>query len=277
MAEVIAAIGMRAHCPLPLERFGDGELEGWSALQFIETSSITVHADEVVGRCFVDIFSCQPLDAQRGRDRRRALRRRIGREGFWSDDRCRARARRAGGLVGIAGTIPYVGDTLRGTTRPHRGTWLIWSVLAIVVCLSQRADGATWSVLMAGAEAALKARIFLLASASARVPSSAPETVLIAIATVGVAGWLIADEPIVATACVVAADLIATGMMLPKTWRDPDPRPWRRSPSRALAAPLAAGAVGVLEAGAAPVSPLLLPGQRGTGDPHPPPAGRPRD
>ena len=44
---VIDAIGMVAHGPLALERFGDGELEGWSALQFIETSSITIHADEV--------------------------------------------------------------------------------------------------------------------------------------------------------------------------------------------------------------------------------------
>ena len=53
---------MRARGPLALERFGDGELEGWSALQFIETSSITVHADEVGDRCFVDIFSSQAFD-----------------------------------------------------------------------------------------------------------------------------------------------------------------------------------------------------------------------
>ena len=44
---LIDAIGMRAHGPSLLERFGDGELEGWSAMQFIETSSITVHADEL--------------------------------------------------------------------------------------------------------------------------------------------------------------------------------------------------------------------------------------
>ena len=59
---VIEAIGMRAHGPLMLDRFGDGELEGWSAMQFIETSSITVHADEVLARCFVDVFSCRPFD-----------------------------------------------------------------------------------------------------------------------------------------------------------------------------------------------------------------------
>jgi S-adenosylmethionine/arginine decarboxylase-like enzyme len=60
---VIAAIGMRAHGPLHLERFGDDDLEGWSAMQFIETSSVTLHADEVFGRCFVDVFSCRPFDA----------------------------------------------------------------------------------------------------------------------------------------------------------------------------------------------------------------------
>jgi S-adenosylmethionine/arginine decarboxylase-like enzyme len=58
---VIEAIGMRAHGPLHIERFGDGDLEGWSAMQFIETSSVTVHADEVGRRCFVDVFSCRPF------------------------------------------------------------------------------------------------------------------------------------------------------------------------------------------------------------------------
>ena len=59
---VIDAIGMQAHGPLLLERFGDGELEGWSAMQFIETSSITLHADEFGNRCFVDVFSCRAFD-----------------------------------------------------------------------------------------------------------------------------------------------------------------------------------------------------------------------
>ena len=66
------------------------------------------------------------------------------------------------GVVGIADTIPYVRDTVGGSTRPHRGTWLIWSVLAIVVCLSQRADGASWSLIMAAAQAVLTSAVFLL-------------------------------------------------------------------------------------------------------------------
>ena len=65
VATLVDAIEMRAHGPVLLERFGDGELEGWSAMQFIETSSITVHADEFGGRCFVDVFSCRAFDADR--------------------------------------------------------------------------------------------------------------------------------------------------------------------------------------------------------------------
>jgi S-adenosylmethionine/arginine decarboxylase-like enzyme len=64
VTDVIEAIGMRAHGPLRLERFGDGELEGWSAMQFIETSSITIHADEFSGRCFIDVFSCLQFDPE---------------------------------------------------------------------------------------------------------------------------------------------------------------------------------------------------------------------
>jgi S-adenosylmethionine/arginine decarboxylase-like enzyme len=62
--DVIAAIGMVAHGPTLLERFGEGELEGWSAMQFIETSSLTIHADEFSGRCYVDVFSCKPFDPE---------------------------------------------------------------------------------------------------------------------------------------------------------------------------------------------------------------------
>jgi hypothetical protein len=43
--------------------WSDGDLEGWPAMQFIETSSITIHADEVSGRCFVDVFSRRGFDA----------------------------------------------------------------------------------------------------------------------------------------------------------------------------------------------------------------------
>ena len=65
VSQLVPAIGMKAHGPTLLERFGSGDLEGWSAMQFIETSSVTLHADEVGGRCFVDVFSRRDFDPER--------------------------------------------------------------------------------------------------------------------------------------------------------------------------------------------------------------------
>jgi hypothetical protein len=156
------------------------------------------------------------------------------------------------GVVGIADTIPYVRDTIRGSTRPHRGTWLIWSVLAIVVFLSQRADGATWSLIMAAAQAVLTGVIFLLSIRRGEGGLSPADVLMLTLAGGGVIGWIVADEPVIATACVVAADLIGAAMMVPKTYRDPGSETLATFALASLSGALAAGAVG------APDSSLLL-------------------
>lgn len=54
-----AEIKMKKFGPAMIQRFAEGELEGYSALQFIETSSITMHFDETKNRAFIDVFSCK--------------------------------------------------------------------------------------------------------------------------------------------------------------------------------------------------------------------------
>jgi len=62
--ELVDHIKMVRHGEPMIERFAEGALEGCSALQFIETSSITMHFDEGQNRAFVDIFSCKYFDYQ---------------------------------------------------------------------------------------------------------------------------------------------------------------------------------------------------------------------
>ena len=151
------------------------------------------------------------------------------------------------GVVGVADTVPYVRDILRGTTRPHRGTWLIWGVLAVVVCLSQRSDGGSWSLIMAATQAVLTTVILGLAIRRGEGGVSVTDLVMMAIAGAGVVGWVLADEPVVATACIVAADLIAVAMMMPKTERDPESETLATVALASLGGALAAGAVGVID------------------------------
>lgn len=48
-----------------IKKFAEGLMEGYSAMQFIETSSITMHFDDKINnRAFIDIFSCKYFDAE---------------------------------------------------------------------------------------------------------------------------------------------------------------------------------------------------------------------
>jgi len=159
-----------------------------------------------------------------------------------------------GGAVGVADTIPYVRDTVHGSTRPHRGTWLIWGVLAIVACASQRADGASWSLVMTATQAILTGLVFLLAIRHGEGGLSAIDLSMIAVACAGVVGWLVAREPVVAVTCVIVADLVAAAMMTPKAYRDPHSETLTMYALASIGGALAAGAVGALD-----VSLLLYP------------------
>ena len=66
--DLCKAINMKRFGPAMIERFAEGYYEGYSAIQFIETSSVTMHFDEDKNRAFIDIFSCKYFDPKIARD-----------------------------------------------------------------------------------------------------------------------------------------------------------------------------------------------------------------
>ena len=162
-----------------------------------------------------------------------------------------------GSLAGVTSVLeaaPYIRDVLRRATRPHRGTWLIWSVLSILALESQLADGAAWSIVMVAADALATSVIFLLSLRRGEGGLSRSDLSILAIAAAGVAAWGVSSAPVVATVFVVLADGLAIGLMVPKTWRDPS--------SETLSLYVLASASGVLSAlavGSLDASLLLFP------------------
>jgi hypothetical protein len=156
------------------------------------------------------------------------------------------------GALGAANTVPYVRDTLRRRTVPHRGSWLIWGVLEVVAVEAQRADGARWSLVPLVIQAVGTCVVFGLSVRLGRGGLGVVDLGLFALAGAGVAGWLASDEPLVATMCVIAADLVAALMMLPKTWRDPDSETLSTFVLASLGGATMVGAVG------SPSVPLLV-------------------
>ena len=125
------------------------------------------------------------------------------------------------GILSLVGSVPYIRDVCRGTTQPHRGSWLIWSALGATAFASQLADGASWSLALVGAQAPATIVVFLLSIDRGVGGVGILDRGLIGLAGVGVLGWAVASQPVVATSCAVVADVVGVVLMLPKTWRDP--------------------------------------------------------
>lgn len=157
-------------------------------------------------------------------------------------------------VLSLVDPVPYVRDILRGLTRPHRGTWLIWSALGATAFASQLADGASWSLGMVGVQTVSMTLVLVLSLRFGIGGVGVYDLCLIGAAGLGIVGWAISAEPVVATTFVVGADAAGVLLMLPKTWRDP----W----SETLSTYALAGGSGVLSAaavGAMDVSLLIYP------------------
>lgn len=161
----------------------------------------------------------------------------------------------AAGMLSLIDPLPYLRDVINGRTRPHRGTWCIWSVLGVAAFLSQWADGASWSLLMVGVQAASITLVFLLSIWRGVGGVGPSDVLLVGVAAAGITGWIVSSQPLVATVCVVLADLAGAALMLPKTWRDPH----SETLSTFLLA-AAAGCLGTVAVGAVDLGLLLYPG-----------------
>jgi hypothetical protein len=109
------------------------------------------------------------------------------------------------GLVNIPGYPPYIRDVLKGTTKPERATWCIWSVLGLIAFFSQLAEGATHSLSIWKGEGGLTGR----------------DIVCLGLASLGVGLWYVTRHAAYAICLVIVVDLIGAWLTIRKTYISP--------------------------------------------------------
>jgi hypothetical protein len=125
------------------------------------------------------------------------------------------------GLLSVIGAVPYLHDVRQGRTRPHRGTWGIWTLIGVVAATANGASGLRWSLVQISVQALTSALVLALAVRRGMGSLTPGNGVMVAVAVAGIVGWLVSSDPATALAGMVVADSIGVAMMLPKTWRDP--------------------------------------------------------
>src|SRR5207344_1058060 len=68
-----------------------------------------------------------------------------------------------GVTLSVIGSTLYLRDVRHRRTTPHRGSWLVWSVIALVAAASHGSDGGRWSLVVLWGQALTTLAVLLLA------------------------------------------------------------------------------------------------------------------
>jgi hypothetical protein len=124
-------------------------------------------------------------------------------------------------LLAIAAVVPYIVTTLRGQTKPHLFSWLIWTLLNVIGFCAQIAGGAgpgAWVTAMSGILSLfLSALTYKLYKA---VYISRADWISFVLALSAIPVWMITKEPLMAAIIVSLINIMAYIPTVRKAWKD---------------------------------------------------------
>ena len=129
-----------------------------------------------------------------------------------------------GSAIGALGTAVYLRDTLRGTTKPNRVTWLLWAVAPLLATAAELDQGVGLRTLPTFMVGFMPLLVF---AASFHNPASVWKIRRIDYAcglmsVVGTAVWLATRNGVLAISAAIAADFLAGVPTLMKSWSHPE-------------------------------------------------------
>ena len=129
-----------------------------------------------------------------------------------------------GVAIGAAGTAVYLRDTLRGTTKPNRVTWILWAVAPLLAAAVEFADGLGLRALPTFMVGFMP---LLVVAASFHNPGAMWKVRRIdyacgAMSVVGTAVWLATRNGVLAITAAILADFLAGIPTLMKSWTHPE-------------------------------------------------------
>lgn len=129
-----------------------------------------------------------------------------------------------GAFVNILGVISYIKDTLKGSTKPNRVTWLMWSIAPMIATVAALVEGVTWAVLpvfMAGFAPFL---VFLASFVNKKSywKLDSFDYLCGLFSVLALVLWGITAMPAVAIIFAILSDGFAAAPTLIKSWKHPE-------------------------------------------------------
>jgi len=147
-------------------------------------------------------------------------------------------------LIVLAGAPFYLFDILKGTTKPERTTWFIWSLLSLIAFGSQLKLGARWSLLFVGLDSIGNLVVYLLSLKYGVGGWKLQDKWALAVAGIGLIMSFVLHSPLLALSGVILADIAGFALTIYKAYRLPSSETVITWLFLGLSSGLAAAAVG---------------------------------
>lgn len=124
-------------------------------------------------------------------------------------------------VLTFVGYAPYIRDVLKGKTRPHAFSWLIWCITTLIIYALQVQAGAgsgAWATLSVGI---LIFFVFALSLKNGKADIRKIDVVFLLLAFVALGLWLIIHQPVLSIILLTTIDLLGFAPTLRKAWGDP--------------------------------------------------------
>ena len=136
-----------------------------------------------------------------------------------------------GTLIGAAGSVVYLVNTVKGKVRPNRVSFLLWSIIPFIAFFAQITQGVGLVALMTISTGILPLSVFIASftNRQAEWKLTGFDLTCGILSLLGVVLWLITKEGNVAIFFSIIADALAAVPTLVKAYRYPDTEiawPW---------------------------------------------------
>jgi hypothetical protein len=125
------------------------------------------------------------------------------------------------GLIAFPQCFLYCRDILRGRTKPHLFTYLIWTIVTFLVFFGQLSAGAGPGAWTTGISAVLTTFVLELSFKYGTEDVTQSDAIFFALACTSVIPWLLTKDPLISVIIATCIDVCAFMPTIRKTYRDP--------------------------------------------------------
>lgn len=124
-------------------------------------------------------------------------------------------------LIGLAGSLWYIAAILRGQTRPHAFTWIVWSILGGIGYFAQLHDDTGPGSWVLAANFFTSVATALLAFKYGEKDITRGDWISFISSSVAILPWLLTRDPLGSVILISLIDIVAFYPTVRKSWTKP--------------------------------------------------------